>query len=212
MSKKYTDQDLLNLIAEVEVEFKKHLDPTAEGEKIEKTEEVKAQTNSESPVKTEEFDYDEEDKAEMEKLYRTMSKAEANAHFETLKKAMGVEETPIAKSESSEESKLVKSENETLKSENSELKKSLEKVTEVLTKVFGKGSQVPKQKAITSMEVIKKSEEENKPEKDLSKLSKKEVNAALSSKIKSGSLEKNDQEAIYKYFDNGSIELIKHLL
>lgn len=209
--KKYTEQDLLNLIAEVEVEFKKHLDPTAEGEQIKKTEEtVKAESKS---SESEEFDYDAEDMAEMDNLYRSMSKAEAKAHFETLKKAIGVEETPMAKSEDSEEAKMMKSENETLKAENETLKKSLDKVTEVLKKAFGKESQAPKQKSITNMEVIKKSEEDNKgTETDLSKLTKSEIGSKLTAKIRSGKLEKKDKEAINKYYDNGSIELVKHLL
>lgn len=208
--KKYTEQDLLNLIAEVEVEFKKHLDPTAEGEAIKKTETaVEAKSESKEPK---ELDYDAEDMAEMEGLYRSMSKAEAKAHFETLKKTIGVEEV-MTKSEVSDEAKMMKSENETLKAENETIKKNLEKVTEVLNKAFGKGSQAPKQKAIVNMEVIKKSEEENKAnEVDLSKVSKSEISSKLTAKIRSGKLEKKDKDAITNYYNNGSIELVKHLL
>jgi regulator of replication initiation timing len=113
----------------------------------------------------------------------------------------------------SEEAKMMKSENETLKSENETLKKSLDKVTEVLNKAFGKGSQAPKQKAIVNMEVIKKSEEENKAnEIDLSKVTKSEISSKLTAKIRSGKLEKKDKDAITNYYNNGSIELVKHLL
>lgn len=207
--KKYTEQDLLNLIAEVEVEFKKHLEPTAEGEQIKKNEEQAPAVEAKSESSNEE--YDSEDMAEISKLYGEMSKSEAQIHYEAVKKALGVEEA-MNKSEESEESKLMKSENETLKAENEELKKSLTKVTEVLNKVFGKGTQAPKQKSITNMEVIKKSEEENSSKEDVSKLNKNEISSRLSAKVKSGKLEKKDAEAIKQYYNNGSIELVKHLL
>ena len=211
MSKKYTDKDLVDILAEVEVEFKKHLAPESKEVQLAKSE----------PVQTETSEYDDEDMAEMEKMYKSMNKTEAEAHYKTLKKAMfgDVETEVITKSEvkadsSAEEVKVLKSENDSVKAENEDLKKSLDKLTQIVAKVFGKKSEAPKQKAITSMEVVKKSEEETKVEaKDYSKVSKEEINKALTAKIRSGKIEKNDKEAINNFIiNNGSIELIKHLL
>ena len=64
------------------------------------------------------------------------------------------------------------------------------------------------------MEVVKKTEEDTKVDsKDFSKISKEEINKTLTAKIRSGKIEKNDKEAINNFIiNNGSIELIKHLL
>ena len=212
MSKKYTDKDLVDILAEVEVEFKKHLTPESKETKLAKSE----------TVQSEALEYDDEDMAEMEKMYKSMNKTEAEAHYKTLKKAMfgEVESEVISKSEikadekSVEEVKILKSENESVKAENEDLKKSLEKLTQIVAKVFGKKSEAPKQKAITSMEVVKKTEEDTKVDsKDFSKISKEEINKTLTAKIRSGKIEKNDKEAINNFIiNNGSIELIKHLL
>ena len=220
MSKKYTDKDLVDILAEVEVEFKKHLKPEAEGEKIAKSEKEPSQENTSN---AESFDYDEEDMAEMEKMYKSMNKTEAEAHYKTLKKAMfGEQAEEITKSETVkvedvkvvEENKLLKSEIETVKAENEELKKSFGKVTEMLTKMFGKKEGAPKQKAITNIEVIKKSEEEVKKEeeKDFSKISKSEVSAKLTAAVRSGKLQKNDKDAINQYYVDYKIDSVKHLL
>lgn len=206
MSKKYTDKDLVDILAEVETEFKKHLAPESKETKLAKTETVPAETS----------EYDDEDMAEMETMYKSMNKTEAEAHYKTLKKAMfgDVESEVVAKSEVKDDSeaKMLKSENESVKAENEELKKSMEKLTQIVAKIFGKKSEAPKQKAITSMEVIQKSEEA-KEVKDFSKLSKAEIAQTLTAKIRSGKIEKNDKEVINNYFiNNSSIDSIKHLL
>jgi hypothetical protein len=219
MSKqKYTDKDLLAILTEVEVEFKKHLNPETEGEKLAKAEVVAA------PSQEAEVAYDEEDVAEMEKMYKSMSKSEAETHYKALKKAAfgeesaevkKSEETKVVVKEESKEDKLLKSENETLKTENEALKKSLDNLAGTLSKIFGKNSAAPKQKAITDLEVIKKTEEDVKKveTKDLSKITAKEINSTLNAKIRAGDLKKSDKEAINQYFvDNKSIESIKHLL
>jgi hypothetical protein len=208
MKKQYTDKDLVDILAEVEVEFKKHLAPESKEVQLAKSEKVQTETS----------EYDDEDMAELETMYKSMNKTEAEAHYKTLKKAMfGEVEVEVKKSEvkdSTEEVKMLKSEVETAKAENDELKKSLEKLTQIVAKVFGKKTDAPKQKAITSMEVVKKSEEETKVEsKDFSKISKEEITKSLTAKIRSGKIEKNDKEAINNFFiNNSSIDSIKHLL
>lgn len=203
MSKKYTDKDLMDILTEVEVEFKKHLTPDSKENQI-----TKSNTSKENSS-----EYNEEELGTIEELYKSMDKNEVEMHYNSLKKAMFGDskvETDMKKSEES------KSEEETkmLKSENEELKKTLDKLTQIVTKVFSKNPEAPKQKAITSMEVVKKSEEETKIEsKDFSKISKEEINKTLTAKIRSGKIEKNDKEAINNFIiNNGSIELIKHLL
>lgn len=213
MSKKYTDKDLVDILAEVEVEFKKHLAPETEGEKISKSEPVQ-------PENVESFDYDEEDMAEMEKMYKNMPKTEAEIHYKAVKKAMfGEESSDMNKSEISsvvvtEEAKMLKSENETLKAKNDELSKNLEQFAAIMKKAFTKENTAPKQKAITEMEVIKKSEEDTKQAevKDLSKVSAEEISRTLVSKIRDGKLTKSEKEAVNKYYESKSIDLIKHLL
>lgn len=213
MSKKYTDKDLVDILTEVEVEFKKHLTPESKETKLAKSETAAIEAS----------EYDAEDMAEMEKMYKSMPKTEAEVHYKTLKKAMfgdSATEVEVKKSEVKadekvvEEVKLLKSENESVKAENDELKKSLEKLTQIVAKVFAPKAGAPKQKAITSMEVVKKSEEETKVEaKDFSKISRDEINKSLTAKIRSGKIEKNDKDAINNFIiNNGSIELIKHLL
>ena len=219
MSKKYTDKDLANILAEVEVEFQKHLKPEAKEDKLAKTESAQAATATETST---EVSYDAEDMAEMEKMYKEMGKSEAEIHYKAVKKAMFGEAAnqEMSKSEevkTGEEDKLLKSENEALKAENEELKKSFSRVTDVLTKMFSKKESAPKQKAVTSIEVMKKSEEEKAPViegKDVSKLSTAQINSTLSSKIRNGDLKKSDKDAVQKYFDTNSknIELVKHLL
>ena len=197
MSKKYTEKDLADILAGVEVEFQKHLQ-----------EEVtlsKAQPNE-----TIEVEYDDEDKAELNKMYGSMTKSEAEIHLNALKAAINIEE--MHKSESQEETKLLKSENETLKGENEELKKSLETVVASLKKMLIGEKSGPQRKAITEISVLNKTEENNTNSKDFSKLSSKEISNTLVEKIKGGELKKSDSDAVLKYYDTKNIELIKHLL
>ena len=257
---KYTDKDLAALISEIDETFSEHLAKAEQTkqETLAKSEEadaaskeaedskVEAQAEETQVQKSEdktsdEFNYDEEDYKEMDEMYSSMSKSEAVAHLNSLKKALGdnvadaevvektekkeeKEEEVIAKSEDKVEDKedndetaLLKSEVEATKKENEELKKSLEKLTGALTK-WVKGAKAPKQKAITQIQYIKKSEDEavEKTEDgvDVEKLSKKDISARLSAKIRSGKLEKAEREKITEYYDNGQTNLdsIKHLL
>lgn len=142
-----------------------------------------------------------------------IEKSEKEEVVVDVKKAEVKEEDSIAKSEyEALQDKIEKSEKE-----NEELKKSLEGLTSALGK-FLKGSKAPKQKAITRIEYIKKSEIENTQEDenqvDVSKLSKNEISKILTKNLRSGKITKNeDREAINSYYeDNTSVETIKHLL
>jgi hypothetical protein len=239
---KYSEKDMAALISEVEAQFSTRV-AKAEKEKndLQKSEAVAQPKVEEKPVveatapQEQGFDYDEEDIREMNEMYSSMTKAEAEAHFESLKKALSKEtetkpevkaEEVIAKSEvkpveekpasNDEETKLLKSEIETLKSEKEKLEKSFKDLTAKLIE-FVKGSKAPKQKAITKLEYVAKSEEE-KPQdtktEDVSKLDKAEVSKRLTAKIRSGKLEKAEREKINDFYQSGSknIESIRHLL
>ncbi len=249
---KYSEQEMAALISEVETEFADFLNKAEEKgqEDLQKTEEVveqevevaeEAEEVSEELVKTEgdlELDYDDEDYVEMDKLYHSMSKAEQEAHYKSLKKSLFDSEESIEKKEEIvetpeklekkeeivenkeveakevKEEKLEKSEIDILKEENDELKKSIEKLTTAMTKFVQK--RPPQRKAITKIEYITKSEGESKEEKevDISKLSKDEISARLNEKIRSGELKKGEKEAIDNYYlgEDKTIDSIKHLL
>lgn len=228
---KYSEKDMAALISEVEAQFSTRVaKATAEKTDLKKSEAV-AQPVEETPVveaapQEQGFDYDEEDIAEMNQMYSSMTKAEATAHYESLKKALSIEETVpavqaegiVAKSEvTSDETALLKSEIETLKSEKEKLEKSFSDLTAKLTAFF-KGDKAPKQKAITKLEYVAKSEDEQKPEtkvtEDVSKLDKAEVSKRLTAQIRSGKLEKAEREKINEFYQSGSknIESIRHLL
>lgn len=242
---KYSEKDMAALISEVEAQFTNHL---AKAEKAPVTDlkksEAAAQPKAEEiPVveaapQEQGFDYDEDDIKEMNEMYSSMTKAEAEAHFESLKKVVSkedpkapaakVEEKPatevVAKSEvkaeekpeTKDETKLLKTEVESLKSDKEKLEKSLKDLTAALAK-FVKGNSAPKQKAITRIEYIAKSEEEKpKTEEtaDVSKMDKTEISKRLTAKIRSGKLEKAEREKINEFYQTGSknIESIRHLL
>lgn len=238
---KYSEQDMAALISEVESQFTTRV-AKAEKEKtdLKKSEAAPQPKVEETPVveaapQEQGFDYDEEDIAEMNAMYSSMTKAEAKAHFESLKNALSkedetkpavkAEEATISKSEVKEEkpeqkedeTKLLKSEIESLKSEKEKLEKSFKDLTAKLIE-FVKGSKAPKQKAITKLEYVAKSEDEQKTDtkntEDVSKLDKAEVSKRLTAKIRSGKLEKAEREKINEFYQSGSknIESIRHLL
>jgi len=238
---KYSEKDMAALISEVEAQFSTRVaKATAEKTDLKKSEAVAQPVEETKPVvktapQEQGFDYDEEDIAEMNAMYSSMTKAEAEAHFESLKKALSkgdetpavkAEETTISKSEvkeqpsktNDEETKLLKSEIESLKSEKEKLEKSFQDLTAKLIE-FVKGSKAPKQKAITKLEYVAKSEDESnktdvKNTEDVSKLDKNEVSRRLTAKIRSGKLEKAEREKINEFYQSGSknIESIRHLL
>jgi hypothetical protein len=241
----YSEKDLAALISEVEDEFTKSLtkaEEQTEEETIAKSEETEEETLEAAEVEVEEtiekseeevLDYDEEDFEEMDGLYAGMTKAEAEAHYKSVKKALFGESEEsgevISKSEEEvseipteeKEEVIAKSEydaviesKEQIEKERDELKKSFEELTDAI-KSFNK-SRAPKQKAITKMAYLGKNEEssEGKEEVDVSALSKSDIAKKLTEKIRSGEVKKSeDKEAIQAfYLENKSIETIKHLL
>ncbi len=106
------------------------------------------------------------------------------------------------------ELELVKSELEAQKAKGEGLQKNLDAVTAFLTKLVEK-KVAPQGKAITSMEVIAKSE--NSAEEKV--LTKGEIDAALSKKSMDPKLEKSERDLINAYYLSGaSINSISHLL
>lgn len=232
----YDEQDIAKLIGEVEAEFTEYLNKSEQKEEVslEKSEETEIEEESVEIEKSENsFEYDEEDIKEMNELYSSMTKSEAEAHYKSIKsilfksEELEEESVEIKKSEEnevSEENDLLKSEIESFKTsleeskkENEDLKKSIETLTSIVSKVV-KSS--PKRKAITQLNdinYIKKSEETSSVEKnevDYSSMSKKEINNILTSKIRSGEIKKSeDRENINKFCHNElKIDDIKYLL
>jgi len=228
---KFNESDMAKLISEVETEFHAHLAKTEKKEEtvLAKSEEVDA---TEKEQKATEVAYDQEDIAEMNEMYSSMSKSEVTAHYEAICGLFVKEETEIKKSEDSSESVLLKSElfkkeeeTDLLKSElatiktqlegsskeNEELKKNVEK----LVGAMGKFISAPKRKAVTSLEgvgFIKKSEAETAPEKEVN-LSHDQIIKKLTEKVRSGDLKKGEDELINQFcYRKIGVEKIKHLL
>ena len=246
MSKQsYTDSELMNLINSIESEFSAHLakaeqdlkkseeaeekaeeakqeEPKAEAkeETKEEAKEDKAESKEETKEEAKEekdHDLDEEDMEELEKMYHSMSKGEAKAHYEIMKKCMAKYEAPMAKSEEqepkvieipvkNEDLELAKSEIEELKKSNEELKKNLESIVNTLKNKFMPKS-APKQKAVVNLEVLDKSEKEERP------MQRHEVIKKLSAVSQQPTLTKSERQAINAYtLGTGSLDSIKHLL
>lgn len=232
---KYSQNDLASLISEVESQFSTRIaKATKEQTDLKKSETIveEKQVVKAAAPQEQGLDYNESDIAEMNAMYSSMTKAEATAHFESLKKVISPEPTEktevkaedvMVKSEVKEETpeqkdetKLLKSEIETLKSEKEKLEKSFKDLTAKLVE-FVKGAKAPKQKAITKLEYVAKSEEDKvqtESTEDVSKLDKSEVSKRLTAKIRSGKLEKAEREKINEFYQSGSknIESIRHLL
>lgn len=103
---------------------------------------------------------------------------------------------------------LLKSENDTLKSENAQLKKNFEAVEGFLKKLVEKTA--PQGKAITSLDVIAKSETHSEEKT----ITKKEITEILTKKASDPLLKSEDREAINKYYLSGQVNVngISHLL
>jgi len=232
---KYNEQDMAKLISEVETEFKDYLTKAEQNEEVEveATPEVEAAAEEGSLEKSEEFDYDEQDISEMNEMYGSMSKAEAKAHYSAIKKTLfgeseesneSAEDLNKSEEDNSEEVIAKSEEIESIKGDlkkseeaNAELKKNIETLTGIVSKIV---KRAPARKAVTQVngiEYIKKSEEKVEKDEtkvDVEKLSKKEINNILSSKIRSGEITKNeDKENINKYcYGQINLEKIKYLL
>jgi len=113
----------------------------------------------------------------------------------------------LNKSENNE-LELLKSEVAAEKAKTETLQKNLDAVSSFLTKLVEKRV-APQGKAITSLDVIAKSESV----KEEKILTKNEIDSALSRKAQDSKLEKSDRDAINAYYLNGaSIKTINHLL
>lgn len=115
-------------------------------------------------------------------------------------------EQALNKSESSTEVSLLKSELEAITAKNEANEKNLAAVEAFLKKFVEKTA--PAGKAITSLDIIAKTESinEEKP------LSKSEIDAKLLAKAKDQSLSKSDRETINSYYFTKNIESVSHLL
>jgi len=223
----------------------------AEGEKPEAKEEGKEEHHEEKPEHEAKegheqgHDYDEEDMAHMDKMYRSMSPAEQSAHHSCLQKCMGKTEAKPAEMEKHEKAKdlgteghksggemsadapsktpgakspaskadgeqMEKSENtevELLKNELAAEKAEKAAIKEFLTALAKKT--VPQGKAITSLDVIAKSE----TPVEVKTPTKSEIHKILMAKDPS-KLEKSDRDAINSFYLNGQVNInsISHLL
>lgn len=232
----YSDKDLEALISEVETEFQAHFQKSEDSTEVEaQAEEKETQELAKNEDQVSEEDtlgYDEEDIKEMNELYAGMSKSEKEAHYKAIKSVLftGSEEdsnedsNELAKSEdgsieskeSTDNDSEILAKNEELVKENEELKKSVGKLVALLTEKVKKGA-APKQKAITEIQYMKKSEEEvideTNNDVDVSTLSKAEITAKLREKSRSSDLKKSDRDRINAYmFDEIGIDKIKDLL
>lgn len=193
----------------------------------EKSGEMAAMDKAESSV------VEPSEEKEIEDLYASMTKAEKDAHYGALKKVMATEEmkkseqapaSTEVKTEDNKEVALIKAEfdavkasNEELKKANEELKKAAEEtqknlnaVIEALKSRFVKKPAAPKQKAITELSALSKSE---KTGSETSELSRNEVKKILTEKAKEPTLKKSDRDLINAYcYEKVGVDKIKHLL
>lgn len=115
--------------------------------------------------------------------------------------------TKSEKNVSIDEISLLKSELESVKTKSAEEKKSLEAALQTfLTKFVDKV--VPAGKAITSLDIIAKTEGGNSQKP----LTKNEIDAKLLAKSKDNSTSKSDRDAINSYYFSKNVESIRHLL
>ena len=217
---KYNDDEVAKLIAEVENSFKEHLSKAEQSQLDQEIEDVSL-VNTES-----DFDYDESDIEQTNKMYASMSKSEKEIHYQAIKTALFGETEEVKKSEeptkeivvkeTDEKTELLKAELENSKKETEDLKKSIETLTSVVTKLVKKA---PARKAITQIgdiQFVKKSEETEKKDSgvDYSKMQKAEINKILSHKIRNGEITKSEDKENIKEFCFGRIGFnkIEHLL
>jgi hypothetical protein len=177
--------------------------------------------------------YDDEDMDHMHKMYMSMSKAELKAHHDSVRKALdchGMQKCgdmamamSMDKSEKdttvetsievkipdlTKEHALLKSEFDAEKSKTAELQKKVDLATEFMAKLAAKKS-APQGKAITSLDVIAKSEET----KEDKSLAKSEVTSILAKKSADPALSEKDRAAINDYYlGSKNIQVVKHLL
>jgi len=229
MKKTWTDQDALDLIEKVEGMFMTHLadmKPLAKSEAEEAKDEDKKEDEKDESKKDESKAEElvmskgepEQKDETVEELYKSMPEAEQKAHYEALKKVLGTtemkksEEAPASKEEpkKDDENTLLKSEIEALKAANEELKKNQDSIVAALSKKFApKQTTVPKQKAITELGALNKSETKD----STSGMSDAQVRKALGEKAKDPSLKKSDRDLINAYcYNKVDVSAVKHLI
>lgn len=171
--------------------------------------------------------YDAEDMDHMNKMYMSMSKAELKAHHDSCRMALDAQGMQkcgdgmgMAKSEElasfevkvpqlEAETALLKSELSAEKVKTAELQKKVDLAAEFMGKLAQKKS-APQGKAITSLEVISKSENTPPVEKSFTK---EEVNSILNKKVTDPTLTKSDREKINDYYlGSKDIKIVRHLL
>ena len=202
---------------EVKAEGSAPMEKTEVKETEVKAIEVKSTEGEAELSKNEACEYNDEDVEEMNKLYKSMADSERKAHYSALKKAMVSDE--MEKSEKQEtatpevikendEVTLLKAELDAVKAANSELKKNFEGVIEALKARFVKKPAAPKQKAITELGVLAKTEG-----KEDAELSREQVIKKLGEKAKDPSLKKSDRDLINAYcYNKVNVTAIKHLI
>jgi hypothetical protein len=197
--------------------------PPAEDKKEAPADEAKA---PEAPAaEGDDHGYDDEDMEHMHQMYSSMSHGELKAHHDAVRKALDAKgaaqqaeapapamtksETEVSVEVKSEETDLLKSEIAAKDAKIEELKKTLDGVTEILTKMSKRSA--PVGKAITSLDVVAKSENVQAEAKTFTK---SEITQILTKKAADPTLTKSDRDAINAYYGTGqvSIEKISHLL
>jgi hypothetical protein len=235
MNKTWTEKEALDLISKVESEFTAHLaqmQPLAKSEdesKDESKDEEKKDEKKADESKAEEMDCGDMKKAEnkaaeqpsakeetVEELYKSMSEEDKRAHYDALKKVMAVEE--MKKSEvaaapkeetKNDETSLLKSELEAVKAANAELKKSQEEIVAALAKRFAPKATAPKQKAITELGALNKSEQKDTE----TAMSDAQIRKILGQKAMDPSLKKSDRDLINAYcYNKVDVSAVKHLI
>lgn len=237
MKKTWTDQDALDLIEKVEGMFMTHLadmkplnksEEKAEDEKKDEKDESKKDESGEA-VEMSKSEPAAEASApaatdEVEELYKSMSDEEKKSHYETLKKVMAGQEmkkseeaaAPKEEPKKDDAAVLAKAEIEALKAtveeqkkQNEELKKNLDGVVAALSKKFVKPAGAPKQKAITELGALNKSETKEAS----ASMTDKEIRKVLSERAKEPTLKKSDRDAINAYcFGKVDVSAVKHLI
>lgn len=216
----YTKEQVDEMLLQVEQEFEKTLEGIAKNENTQVEEIAEEIQNS-------------EDFETIDELYASMDKSEIEAHYNSIVKVMAKEESAEHEAEESEEEEkkehkkgkkeekeemekcgdmvAAKKSEKTLVEENEELKKNIETLNELVGKLFAT-KKAPAQKAVTNLNFIAKSEENETTSFNVEGMSKGEITSKLKS-LDYASLSKSDKEAINNfYLQNGSVSKIKHLI
>lgn len=229
MSKKYSDQDVHDLISKVEAEFAQHLAKSEaktkeEGQPLEKTEIEKCgeiQKSDEAPAafapaeakkddepkeqpkdQNEDHGYDEMDKEELKKLYSDMSDSERALHKAALE-ACQSQDQQLQKSEEKQEEKVpAQQESEELKLAKAEaetLKKNNEELQAQVGELLKKFAQKIVKPAPARKAVTELGALEKSEKETPAPKSKAEIVKTLTQMARGQDLKKSDRDAINAY-------------